>query len=62
MTCGDQYRVKAAEFLARAHWEANPRLQLEYTSMAQSYLDLAILADQNSRSDIVYETPKHSSS
>ena len=58
MTSADQYRVKAAEFLARAHWEPNPHLQLEYTSMAQSYLDLAILADQNNQNDVVYETPK----
>ena len=59
MTSADQYRVKAAEFLARAHWEPDPHLQLEYTSMAQSYLDLAILADQNSsQSDMAGETPK----
>ena len=57
MTSADQYRVKAAEFLAKAHWEANPRLQLEYTTMAQSYLDLAILADQNNQCDMARQTP-----
>ena len=58
MTSADQYRVKAAEFLAKAHWEADPRLQLEYTTMAQSYLDLALLADQNSQNDLLYQAPK----
>ena len=58
MTSADQYRVKAADFLAKAHWEANPRLKLEYTTMAEHYLRLAIHAEQNSKTDVVYETPK----
>ena len=62
MTSADQYRVKAAELLTLAHGVTDPHLQLKYTSMAQTYLDLAILAYQNSRNDIVYETPKRSSS
>ena len=62
MTPAAQYREKAAEFLVLAHGEASPRLHLEYTAMAQRYLRLADLADQNSRNDVVYETPKRSSS
>ena len=58
MTSADQYRVKAAEFLAKAHWEANPRLQLEYTTMAERYLRLAVHAEQSSKTEVVYETPK----
>ena len=58
MTSADLYRVKAAEFLAKAREEADPRQQLEFAAMAQSYLRLATLADKNSQNDMVYETPK----
>jgi hypothetical protein len=58
MTSTDQYRVRAAEFLAMAQSESDPHRQLEYATMAQKYLRLAILADQNNQNDIVYETPK----
>lgn len=57
MTPADQYRVKAAEFLARARGETNPELQFEFARMAQSYLRLAILAEHNSHNDVVYEPP-----
>ena len=58
MTSADVYRVKAAEFLTRAQAEADPRQQIELAAMAQSYLRLATLADQNSHNDVVYETPR----
>lgn len=57
MSPADQYRVKANEFLVLANGETNPDLQVEYARMAQSYLRLADLAERNSRTDIVYETP-----
>ena len=49
-------RVKAAEFRAMAQDEADGRRRLEYEALAQSYLDLARLAERNSQTDIVYET------
>jgi hypothetical protein len=57
MRSADQYRVKAAEFSARARMETSPRLQVEYAKMAASYLRLAEMADQNSNNDVVYEPP-----
>jgi hypothetical protein len=35
----------------------SPDLHLEYAKMAQAYLRLAALADRNSHTDIVYESP-----
>jgi hypothetical protein len=57
MNTADQYRQKAAELLALASTEFNPNLQVGFAAMAQSYLRLAVLAESNSRTDIVYETP-----
>jgi hypothetical protein len=62
MNSADQYRVKAAELLTLAHGVTDPHLQLKYISMAQTFLDLAALADNNSQTDLVYETPKRPSS
>jgi hypothetical protein len=53
-----EYRAKAAELLARARREGNWALRLEYEILAQSYLGLANLAERNSRTDLVYETPR----
>jgi hypothetical protein len=58
MTSHEQYRVRAAQFLAMARVESDPNRQLEYATMAQSYLRLAMHAEQNNRNDIGYETPK----
>jgi hypothetical protein len=57
MTPADHYRVRAAEFSALARTEMNPDLHLEYAKMAQAYLRLATLAERNSHTDVVYETP-----
>jgi hypothetical protein len=54
------YRAKAAELMARAQREGNRSLRLEYKILAQSYVGLAHLAERNSRTDIVYETPRTS--
>jgi hypothetical protein len=53
----DDYRVKAAELGARAACETDPQIQTELESLAQSYLRLALQAEQNSRLDLTYETP-----
>jgi hypothetical protein len=58
MTSADQYRVRAAQFVAMARVESDPHQQREYATMAQSYFRLAMLAEQNSKNDVVYETPK----
>lgn len=58
MTSADAYRAKAIEFFTMARAETNPRLQVEYASMAESYFRLALQADKNQENDLVYETPK----
>jgi hypothetical protein len=57
MTTADQYRVKALEFTAMASKEMSPHLQVAYAGIAQSYFRLAVLAEQNAKTDVVYETP-----
>ncbi len=57
MTPADVYRIKAAEFLARAMRETRCTLRRQYESLGRAYLRLAEQADQNQRLDIVYETP-----
>jgi hypothetical protein len=57
MNTAVQYRQKAAELLALASTEISPNIQVGYAAMAQSYLRLALLAEQNSKTDLVYETP-----
>jgi hypothetical protein len=56
MPTGDEYRVKAAEFLTLAKAENDPRAVAAYQTLAQSYLRLAELADRK-KPDLVYETP-----
>lgn len=51
------YRLKAAEFVAKAQHEPAATTRLAYQLLAQSYLGLAELAERNSRTDVVYETP-----
>jgi hypothetical protein len=57
MNAAQQYRAKAIEFAALAGAEPNINLQVAYAQMAQGYFRLAILAEQNSHNDLVYETP-----
>jgi hypothetical protein len=35
----------------------NPQLQLEYAGMAEAYFRLALQAEKNQQTDLVYETP-----
>ena len=50
-TSADQYRLKAAQLLIKAARATDPRVQTDYEFMAQGYLRLAELAEQNSKSD-----------
>lgn len=57
MTPASQYRVKAAEFAARAKSESSLALQVEFATMSASYLRLAEQADRNADTDVFYEPP-----
>jgi hypothetical protein len=57
MTQANQYRVKAAEFAARAKAETSQKLQVEYAMIAAGYLRLAEQADRNALTDVTYEPP-----
>ena len=58
MTSPDEYRVKAADLIAKAQQETNPRRRAELDTLALGYLRLAEQAARNSQVDLVYETPK----
>jgi hypothetical protein len=58
MTPADRYRAKAAEYAAQAASETiTPTFRAECDRLTKSYLDLAELAERNSLTNIVYETP-----
>jgi hypothetical protein len=57
MTTAGEYRVKADEFRAMAQREADADRRTEYERLAQCYVRLANLAERNSLTDLVYETP-----
>jgi hypothetical protein len=54
---GDHYRIKAAELLAKAKIETDPKLKAEFDRLGRAYLRLIEQANANSHTDIVYETP-----
>jgi hypothetical protein len=57
MPAADEYRIKAAEIMAKARQEADLRLYNELEKLALAYLRLADQADLNALTDLVYETP-----
>jgi hypothetical protein len=57
MTFAEQYRSLAAQFMARARVEQNPKLRAEWDFLAVCYLRLAEQAERNGRTDVVYEPP-----
>jgi hypothetical protein len=57
MTFAEQYRSLAAQFMARARSEQNPKLRSEWDFLAVCYLRLAEQAERNNLTDVVYETP-----
>ena len=56
MATGDVYRAKAAEFLAKARTESDPKQLMELSKLAAAYERLAAQAERNVRVDLVYET------
>jgi len=57
MNSASEYRVYALKFTAMARAASKPQLQTAYAAIAQSYLRLAVLAERNAKTDVVYETP-----
>jgi hypothetical protein len=57
MAAGDQYRIKAASFHARAQFTTSPRLRAQYENLSKAYLRLAEQADRNEQANIIYEPP-----
>jgi len=57
MWVATQYRQKALEFLEFAQTVDDQRQKGRLLELAQAYARLADLADKNSATDIVYETP-----
>ena len=53
----DEYRAKAAQLAAEAKRERNLARRSQLKSLERSYLRLAIQADKNATTNIVYETP-----
>jgi hypothetical protein len=55
MSMRDEYRIKAAEFQARACCESDGMTRLHFESLARDYEQLAVLAAQV---DVIYKRPK----
>ncbi len=56
MTSGEIfYRIKAAEFHAKALDEASPQMRAELEGLAAAYLRLAEYAERNKQLDVSYE-------
>jgi len=55
MGAGDQYRIKAAEFHARAQSEVSPHIRVEFENLAKASLRQAEQADGNERVEAVYD-------
>jgi hypothetical protein len=55
MSPADRYRALAAHLRSRAAGEQSPMLRVQWANLAQCYVRLAEQADENSRTDIVYE-------
>jgi hypothetical protein len=53
MPSGDEYRAKAAEFLAKAQTETDQTIIFELQTLARSYLRLAEHADGKNRAPIM---------
>jgi hypothetical protein len=56
MAAGDEYRAKAAEFLAKAQSEADPKRFMELAKLAGAYQRLADQAERNTHIDLAYES------
>lgn len=57
MSTAKFYRDKAVRHLEEVHLAGNTAMHADAIRLALSYLRLADLAEKNSTTDIVYETP-----
>lgn len=57
MSVADEYRAKAALLAAQAKRDQNPATRAQLKSLERSYLRLAMQAEKNAKTNIVYETP-----
>jgi hypothetical protein len=57
MSVADAYRAKAAEIAEKAKAERDPLVRAELEALRRNYLRLAVQAEKNAKTDIVYETP-----
>jgi hypothetical protein len=57
MTQADEYRAKAQTLADKGRLENNPAIQVEFFKLMSCYWKLAELAEQNAKTDIVYEPP-----
>lgn len=57
MPTAAEYRARADTFLEMAGRETDAANRKEYERLAQCYVRLADMADRNSGTDLVYETP-----
>ena len=57
MSLADEYREKAATLAAMAEATRDPARRAQCVSLSRSYLLLALQADKNAATDVVYETP-----
>lgn len=55
MRAGDTYRLKAAQFLTKAHQETDQSLRAEFERLAASYSRLAEQAERNAKTDTKFE-------
>jgi hypothetical protein len=53
MAAGDQHRIKAAEFHARAQSETRLQVRVQFENLAKAHLRLAEQADLNDRVDVI---------
>jgi hypothetical protein len=58
VSVADEYRAKAAQLAAEAKRERNPVRRTQLQSLQHSYQRLAMQADKNAATNIVYETPE----
>lgn len=58
MSVADEYRAKAAQLAAEAKRERDAVRRAQLQSLERSYRRLAIQADKNATTNIVYETPE----
>jgi hypothetical protein len=57
MASGDDYLIRAAEFLAKAECQTDPEKRSEFENLGLAFLRLAEQARRNSRVDVTYEPP-----